>query len=59
VNDSATRNGAELLVDALLGWGVDTIFGMPGDGINGIMEAIRERKESCASSRCATRNPRH
>jgi pyruvate dehydrogenase (quinone) len=44
VSASATRNGAELLIDALLGWGVDTIFGMPGDGINGIMEAIRERE---------------
>jgi pyruvate dehydrogenase (quinone) len=40
----ATRNGAELLIDALIAWGVDTIFGMPGDGINGIMEAIRERE---------------
>ena len=40
----AGRNGAELLVDALIAWGVDTIFGMPGDGINGIMEAIRERE---------------
>jgi pyruvate dehydrogenase (quinone) len=38
------RNGAELLVDALLAWGVDTIFGIPGDGINGVMEAIRERE---------------
>ena len=32
-------------MDALLAWGVDTIFGMPGDGINGIMEAIRGRGE--------------
>ena len=40
----AGRNGAELLVDALVAWGVDTIFGMPGDGINGVMEAIRERE---------------
>ena len=40
----AGRNGAELLIDALIAWGVDTIFGMPGDGINGIMEAIRERE---------------
>jgi thiamine pyrophosphate-dependent acetolactate synthase large subunit-like protein len=38
-----TRNGADVLVDALLDWGIDTIFGMPGDGINGVMEAIRTR----------------
>jgi pyruvate dehydrogenase (quinone) len=44
MTDSAGRNGAELLIDALIAWGVDTIFGMPGDGINGIMEAIRSRE---------------
>ena len=44
MSDAAGRNGAELLVDALIAWGVDTIFGMPGDGINGVMEAIRARE---------------
>jgi pyruvate dehydrogenase (quinone) len=39
------RNGSDILVDCLLAWGVDTIFGMPGDGINGLMEAIRHRQE--------------
>ena len=29
----------------LLGWGVDVIFGLPGDGINGIMEALRTRQD--------------
>ena len=33
------------MVDSLIDWGVDTIFGLPGDGINGIMEALRTRKE--------------
>lgn len=37
------HTGAERLVDGLIAWGVDTIFGMPGDGINGVMEAIRRR----------------
>jgi pyruvate dehydrogenase (quinone)/pyruvate oxidase len=36
---------AEILVDVLRDWGVDTVFGMPGDGINGIMEALRTRRE--------------
>jgi pyruvate dehydrogenase (quinone)/pyruvate oxidase len=36
---------AEILVDTLMDWGVDTIFGLPGDGINGIMEALRTRRE--------------
>ena len=37
------RNGSDVLVDCLMAWGVDTIFGLPGDGINGVMEAIRKR----------------
>ncbi|MGZ3698184.1 MAG: thiamine pyrophosphate-dependent enzyme [Bdellovibrionota bacterium] len=37
--------GGDILVETLLRWGVDTIFGLPGDGINGIMEALRTRQE--------------
>jgi thiamine pyrophosphate-dependent acetolactate synthase large subunit-like protein len=37
--------GADLLVETLIAFGVDTIFGMPGDGINGVMEAIRTRSD--------------
>jgi pyruvate dehydrogenase (quinone) len=36
---------ADLLVDRLCAWGVDTIFGLPGDGINGIFEALRTNQE--------------
>jgi pyruvate dehydrogenase (quinone) len=36
---------ADLLVDRLISWGVDTIFGFPGDGINGIFEALRTRQD--------------
>lgn len=32
---------ADRLVERLIDWGVDTIFGLPGDGINGIFEALR------------------
>ncbi|HEX2541282.1 MAG TPA: thiamine pyrophosphate-dependent enzyme [Caldimonas sp.] len=42
-NEAQARNGAEVLVDALIAWDIDTVFGMPGDGINGLMEALRER----------------
>ena len=38
------RNGSDILIDCLMAWGIDTIFGMPGDGINGLMEAIRKRE---------------
>lgn len=36
---------SELLVERLIDWGVDTIFGLPGDGINGIMEGLRRHKD--------------
>jgi pyruvate dehydrogenase (quinone) len=29
----------------LVEWGVDTIFGLPGDGINGLMEGFRRERE--------------
>jgi thiamine pyrophosphate-dependent acetolactate synthase large subunit-like protein len=38
-------NAAELLLDTLVKCGVDTIYGLPGDGINGIMEALRTRQD--------------
>ena len=37
--------GADILIETIQDWGVDTIFGLPGDGINGIMEALRKRKD--------------
>jgi len=36
---------ADVLVETLIDWGVDTIFGLPGDGINGIMESLRTRED--------------
>jgi pyruvate dehydrogenase (quinone) len=36
---------ADRLVERLIDWGVDTIFGLPGDGINGIFEALREHAD--------------
>src|SRR5438105_11101571 len=36
---------ADVLVERLLAWGVDTLFGYPGDGINGIFEALRTRQD--------------
>ncbi len=38
-------NVADLLIERLSAWGVDTIFGFPGDGINGILEALRTRQK--------------
>src|SRR4051794_18905284 len=36
---------ADILVESLINWGVDIVFGLPGDGINGIMEALRTRQD--------------
>ena len=38
-------NASDVLVECLLDWGVEIIFGLPGDGINGIMEALRTRQD--------------
>src|SRR5215470_10985979 len=40
------RTAADVLADRLTEWGVGVIFGLPGDGINGIMEALRIRQDS-------------
>jgi pyruvate dehydrogenase (quinone) len=41
----ASVTASDVLVETLLDWGVDTVFGLPGDGINGIMEALRTRQD--------------
>jgi pyruvate dehydrogenase (quinone) len=35
---------ADIIAEALLDWKVEVIFGLPGDGINGFMEALRKRQ---------------
>jgi pyruvate dehydrogenase (quinone)/pyruvate oxidase len=37
--------GADVLIETIMDWGVEVIFGFPGDGINGIMESIRQRQD--------------
>src|SRR5687767_14473056 len=39
------KTAADVLIDTLQDWGVEVVFGMPGDGINGIMESLRQRKD--------------
>lgn len=36
---------ADVLIEGLIDWGVEVIFGLPGDGINGIMESLRTHQE--------------
>jgi pyruvate dehydrogenase (quinone) len=39
------KTAADILIEGLIDWGVDTVYGLPGDGINGIMEALRTHQE--------------
>src|SRR5437867_5769685 len=40
----ATTAG-DVLVETLITWGVKVVFGIPGDGINGVMESLRTRQD--------------
>jgi len=39
------RTAGDVIVDTLIDWGVDTIFGIPGDGINGVIESLRKKQD--------------
>src|SRR5713226_6717024 len=38
-------NASDVLIETLIDWGVEVVFGLPGDGINGIMEALRTHQD--------------
>ena len=39
------KTGGDILLDTMIDWGVNVIFGLPGDGINGIIESLRTRQD--------------
>jgi pyruvate dehydrogenase (quinone)/pyruvate oxidase len=39
------QTASDVLVETLTPWGVDTVFGIPGDGVNGMIEALRKRQD--------------
>jgi pyruvate dehydrogenase (quinone) len=41
----AKKTVSDLVVERLLEWGVDTIFGLPGDGVDGFFEALRTHQD--------------
>jgi len=41
----ASQTASDILVETLLDWQVDTVFGIPGDGVNGIIEALRTHQD--------------
>lgn len=41
----AKCTASDIMIDTLINWGVEVIFGLPGDGINGITESLRMRQD--------------
>jgi len=39
------KTGADILIDVLVEWGVEVVFGLPRDGIDGIVESLRTRSD--------------
>src|SRR4051794_9325828 len=39
------QTAGDVLVETLIDWGVDRVFGIPGDGINGVIESLRTRQD--------------
>ena len=39
------KTTGDVIVERLIDWGVDTAFGLPGDGINGIFESLRKNQD--------------
>ena len=46
------KTTGDVIVEKLLDWGVDTAFGLPGDGINGIFEALRKNRDKVRFIQC-------
>jgi pyruvate dehydrogenase (quinone) len=40
-----TKTTSDVLIETLIDWGVDTVFGIPGDGVNGVIEALRKKQD--------------
>jgi pyruvate dehydrogenase (quinone) len=40
-----SKQVADVLYERLIAWGVDTIFGFPGDGIDGLFEGLRTHQD--------------
>jgi len=41
----AKKSAGDVLVETLIDWGVSVVFGLPGDGINGVIESLRTHQD--------------
>jgi len=46
---------SDLIVERLIEWGVDTIFGLPGDGVDGFFESLRTHQDKLQIGRASCR----
>jgi pyruvate dehydrogenase (quinone) len=44
-NEYENMRTADIVAEALIDWGIEVIFGLPGDGINGFIESLRKRQD--------------
>jgi pyruvate dehydrogenase (quinone) len=44
MNEYENLRTADIVAEALIDWNVNVIFGLPGDGINGFIETLRQRQ---------------
>ena len=44
MNEYENLKTADIIAEALIDWNIDVVFGLPGDGINGFIEALRQRQ---------------
>ncbi len=40
------KTASDVLIETIHDWGVDVVFGVPGDGVDGIMEALRKHQDT-------------
>src|ERR1700733_6962589 len=52
---AADLTTADIMVETLIAWGATHCFGVVGDGINSIIEALRKRQDRSSTSACVTR----
>jgi hypothetical protein len=43
--ERVAKTTSDIIIERLLEWGVDTYYGLPGDGINGFFESMRQHRD--------------
>ncbi len=46
------KTASDVLIETIHDWGVDVVFGVPGDGIDGVIEALRKHQDTVRFVHC-------